>query len=577
MRKLVLAGLCLGALALPGHAQAAGECGLPTSTPLWIDFGTLDLEAIFARPGVIVGVSGAEFPARMRAAGAQTVHFDRYLNNRVGTPSAPRDRDTIEGRANRLFEAAVQSSGCDKPLIALNELFGAGLETPWSATNTQYRANVLTLLRTLAGRGARPLLLIPSAPYTSGEAADWWREAAKYSDLVAEVYFAAPAVHKQGPILGNRRLRVAMRRAIRNFTELGIPPSKLGLMLGFQTRPGTGGREGLQPSSAWFETVKWQALAARQVARETGIATIWSWGWATWTEAARDDDKDEAACVYLWTRNPELCDGPAVAGPNFDASLTEGQIRLDAGQQCTLVGRAIRSGELAALQRVTGDREVAFTVLLARVAESAREPVRTADVLRAERAVVRLRFGGSAGAYRAALARAGATVTIARGVLADELRRLAIEARLPARRPSATEVSSFYFSYPDLLTRAVEAEPAPWWLGGRRRGLAFAPLAPEQVFALPPGGRTNLHALDGRYAVRVLGEVQPLGSVPLPQARAAISNALFTFARRGAFEHWTVARQASALQTAICRADDLPAPGTIRLAGYLPFLSLAGA
>jgi hypothetical protein len=27
----------------------------------------------------------------------------------------------------------------------------------------------------------------------------------------------------------------------------------------------------------------------------------------------------------------------------------------------------------------------------------------------------------------------------------------------------------------------------------------------------------------------------------------------------------------------VCRADDLPAPGTIRLTGYLPFLALAGA
>ena len=578
MRKLVLlAVVSVAALALPSQARAIGQCGLPSSTPLWIDFGTPDLETVFARPGVILGTSGGEFPARLRAAGAKTVYFDRYLNNRVGTPSAPKDPDTIVERANRLFDAAVQSSGCDQPLIALNELFGAKLETPWSATNTQYRANVLTFLRTLAGRGARPLLLIPNAPYASGEAADWWREAAKHSDLVAEVYFSAPSVYKQGAIAGSRRLRLAMRSAVRNYTELGIPPSKLGIMLGFQTRPGTGGRERLRPSSAWFQTVKWQALAARQVARETGIATVWSWGWATWSEAARDDDKDEAACVYLWARNPSLCDGPAVAGPGFEASLTEGQIRLARGQQCSLLGRSIRSGALAALQRVTGDREVAFTVLLARLAESSHTPVSTARVLAAERAVIALRFAGSAAAYRAAVTRAGATIAIARGVLADELRRLTIEATLRARRPSSSEVSSFYFSYPDLLTRAVEAKPAPWWLGGRKRGLAFALLAPEPVFALPAGRQTSLQALDGRYAVKVLGDVQPLGSVPLSQARAAISNALFAFSRRGRFEEWTILRQGSALKTAVCQRDDLPAPGTIRLAGYLPFLSLAGA
>jgi hypothetical protein len=580
MKRLVLL-LAAGAvmLAFPAHARAVGECGLPSTAPLWIDFGdgSVPFWQVLAKEGTIVAAAGEIYPPQIRARGAQTVYFDRNFTNRVGTPSAPKDPDTIEARANRLFELAVPSSGCDKPLIALNELFGASLETPWSVTNTQYRANVMRFLRTLAARGGRPFLLISSTPYTSGEAGDWWREAAKYADLVPEVYFSAPTIHKLGPIVGNRRLRMAMRRAVRNFTELGIPSSKIGIMLGFQTGRGAGGREGLEPASAWFETVKWQALAARQVARETSIATIWSWGWGAWSDAARDPDKEAAACVYLWTRDPSLCDGPAAAGPEFDTSLTEGQIRLARGQQCSLLGRSIPSGALSALARVTGDREVAYTVLLARLAESSREPVSTARILAAERAVVALRFRGNAAAYRAALARAGATVAIGRGVLADELRRLSIEARLRARRPSAREVSSFYFSYPDLLTRAVEAKPAPWWLGGRTRGLAFAPLAPQELFALPAGRQTSMQALDGTYQVRVVGDVLPLGSVPFSQARTAISGALSAFARRGAFEDWTVARQEGALQTAICRGDDLPASGTIRLAGYLPFLSLAGA
>jgi hypothetical protein len=580
MRKLApVLVVCFAALAAPGQAHAIGECGLPSSSPLWVDFGdgSVPFWPLFAKQGNVVAAAGEVYPPQIRERGAQTVYFDRHFNNRVGTPSAPKDSDTIEGRANRLFDVAVQSSTCDKPLIALNELFGASLETPWTATNAQYRANVLTFLRTLAARGARPFLLISSAPYRSGEAGDWWREAAKYADLVPEVYFAAPTIHKQGPILGNRRLRVAMRRAVQNFTELGIPASKIGIVLGFQTGRGAGGREGLQPASAWFETVKWQALAARQIARETGIATIWSWGWATWGQNTPDPDKEAAACVYLWARNPSLCDGPAEAGPGFDPSLTEGQIRLPQSRQCSFNGRGIEARALSALQRVTGDREVAFTALLARLAESPHEPVSTLRVLEAERAVIAIRFGGNARAYRAALARAGATVAIGRGVLADELRRLSIETRLRARRPSTREVDAFYFSYPDLLTRAVEAEPAPWWLGGRAAGLAFASLAPEQLFTLPSGRRATLRALDGSYTVRILGDVQPLGSVPLPQARPAISGALFAFARRGAFEAWTIARQMGALQNTICRADDLPAPGTIRLTGYLPFLSLAGA
>ena len=37
-------------------------------------------------------------------------------------------------------------------------------------------------------------------------------------------------------------------------------------MLGFQVAPGAGGREGLEAASAWYREVKWQALAAKQIA-----------------------------------------------------------------------------------------------------------------------------------------------------------------------------------------------------------------------------------------------------------------------------------------------------------------------
>ena len=70
----------------PGTA-AAGVCGLPDTRPLWIDYGTPQLGHLFGRPGVIVAGSGEGYPAQMRARGAQTIHWDMYLNRRVGTPS----------------------------------------------------------------------------------------------------------------------------------------------------------------------------------------------------------------------------------------------------------------------------------------------------------------------------------------------------------------------------------------------------------------------------------------------------------------------------------------------------------
>ena len=57
MRRLLVVVLALAAaLALPGHARAAGQCGLPTQQPLWIDFGT---------PGLLAKVFGRKLEKRV--------------------------------------------------------------------------------------------------------------------------------------------------------------------------------------------------------------------------------------------------------------------------------------------------------------------------------------------------------------------------------------------------------------------------------------------------------------------------------------------------------------------------------
>ena len=76
--------------------------------------------------------------------------------------------------------------------------------------------------------------------------------------------------------------------------------------------------------------MKLEALAAKQVAAETKIQGVWSWGWPSFSAAGNDPDKAAAACVYLWARDPKLCDGPKLAGAAFNTSLTEGQISLPA-------------------------------------------------------------------------------------------------------------------------------------------------------------------------------------------------------------------------------------------------------
>lgn len=585
MRKgLAVAAALIAACVLgsgPGDAATAkpvyaGTCGLPNATPLWMDFGWTAFANTFGKPGVIVSGSSGDFPAQMRAAGATTVYWDMYLNKRVGQPSDPADPSTIVDKANKLYDFAAQQMGCATPVIIENELFGAGLATPWSDTNATYRQNVLTFLRQLAARGAFPMLLVNSQPYTAGDAGAWWQQVAQVSDLVRETYVPATLLYPRGPILANRLLRETYRTAVQQLTSIGIAPQRIGLIVTMSTTVGFGGRNGLEPASAWLDVVKWQVLSLREVAAETGISSLWSWGWGEWSTAEQDPDKQAAACVWLWARNPTLCDGPGVAGADFDRSLTEGQIRLPLDIQCTVGMQLLSNDAIQRLQLMTGDRDTAFTALYARLVESRVVPVSRARAAAAERAIVAGRFHGSWDAYGAALGKAHASRAIALDILADELRRAKIEAGMRVGSPSAAAIENFYSSYPDLLVRPVRTkQPAPW-LGGRRRGWALSQIAPAQVFDLPEGRSSIVTTPLGRYAVKPLGSAVPLGSLPLDAVRGAIASALRTFERGTAYEQWTQNLQTQALADTICARDDLPAPGSVELSTYLPFLALTG-
>jgi hypothetical protein len=522
----------------------------------------------------VIGASTGDWPAHMRSLGAGTVYFDLNLRNRVGTPTNPTDPATMADRAKRLYDFASQQTGCSTPVVVFNELAGPGLVTPWSDTNAQYRANVLSLLQDISTLGAKPVLLIPGAIYAGGDALGWWQQMSAVAEIVREIYVPATATWSQGPVLGNRTLRDRYRDAVSDLTSIGIPPNKVGIMISMSTTKGFGGRNGLDPVGAWYQVIKWQSLAARQVAAETGIASVWSWGWGRWSVAEQDPDKGHAACVWLWARSPSLCDAPRQLGPQFDTSLREGQLSLlSATTQCLIGKRPLTDGAIDQLQALTGDRETAYSALYERLVESQYAPVPTSAVLDAERAVIAQGFGGSRAAYVAALREAGANVTIARGILGDELRRARVADTLDARQPTATEIETFYSSYPNLQVRLVQAKPKPSWLGVPR-GLALARVAPDRVFALKSGTSSVVRTSEGEFAVKALGEPQELGAVPLAKASPAIAAALRSFARGEAFERWTVGKQRFVLNTALCKQDDLPQPSAVDLAEFLPFLRL---
>ncbi len=532
MRILLTILVALAAFATAAGPAAAAPCGLPETKPLWVDYGTPELIERFARPGVVVAGSGSAYPSQARSRGAKTVYWDMYLRSRVGTPSAPADPEGLAAKAERVFDFAVLSAGCPDPVIAMNELFGASTPTPWTPTSARYRQNVLDWARLLKAKGGHPVLLVSSEPFTGGDAGPWWRELAQVADIALEKYFNAPAVHRAGPVIGSRRMRTSMRDSLAKLIAVGVPPAKLGVVLAFQTRRGTGGREGLEPAAAWFDVAKLQALAARQVAGELGIAQIWSWGWGAFNDEGRDPDKAGAACVWLWARDRTLCDAAALP-ERFDRDLRAGQVDLPRGVRCALGDATITANEIAALARVTGDADAALTTLYARLVQRRSAEVGPGEVRAAERAILRHRFGGNRAAYQAALARARATPAVALGVIADGLRRQKIQMKLPRPAPSAAAMAEFAATYASVALRDI------------------------------PGAA----ALPGVDAGT------PLGLLPTELARPVISSALGEAARAGAYDGWAERRQDAVLAELRCTRDRLPTPGSAPLTAWLPFLT----
>jgi hypothetical protein len=573
---VLLALLAVGAGVARGGGPAGPlplPCGLPQAQPLWVDYadGMVPFwSTIFARPGIVGAASNFIVPPQLRAKGAQTVYFDLYLNNRVGTPSKPADPSTIQDRADKLFDTAVSSSGCDHPLIAENELFGAQLPTPWTATTAQYRANVLAYLQRLAERGARPYLLLSNRPYTHDQDADaWWQAASQVADIVPEVYFSGPSISKQGAVAGSRRLRATMRTRMEDLIQVGVPTNRLGMMLTFSSTPKAGGREGLQPLSKWLDVVKWEALAAKQVAAELHLASIWSWGWAAFNPAGNDPDKPKAACAWLWTRDHALCDAPALAGKDFDPSLDVGAT-LPAGTLCLLGSTKLLANDVAALNRLTGDRDLAYSAELQHAVLVEAASVDPKLVAQAEVNTILDHFGGSRAAYLAALGRAKATPSLARTILADELRRRAVQATLHVAAPTTAGLQQWYATYAASLARPVRAAKAVPWLGNLRSGIAVTGVAPARLLALVAGETVKIDGVE----VTALGETAPLGSFPFAQAAPSVRLAFVAQERDAAFAVWARKRENQSLGRLTCQHDQPPQPATVDLTDWLPYLSL---
>ena len=257
-----------------------------------------------------------------------------------------------------------------------------------------------------------------------------------------------------------------------------------------------------------------------------------------------------------------------------------GQIDLPAGTRCMLGDAAVTTNQIGELARVTGDAELALSSLYGRLVESRFAAASGADVLAAERAVVRERFRGGRGAYLAALTRDRATVGVARGVLADEVRRAALQSRLQAPAPTATEVERFYGTYAPVLAREVEISPAPSWLPNGR-GVVLASLRQRGCSSCRPAagrpcGRPRVRSRCARSATpsrsarcrsrrhdppSCARSGRPHGSRPTTTGRCAVSarHSIRCAARATAFR-----RSARSSSRVFCRTWRRPRKGSRR-------------
>jgi hypothetical protein len=468
-RVITVFGVALVALAAlraaPVHA-ATLPCGLPSDGPVWIEFGDGSVGfrfQLFGKPGVVVATNGVPGPAQLRAQGAKTVFWVMHVWSYTGTPKAPADPATIPAAADEIVQKAIASSGCDTPVIALNELFGAYRASPWPEGTAQYRANMLALLQALAARGALPFLLVPAQPagpraaFLDGDTRVWWLQVAQVAHIVREMHFSGRYIYQRGPIVGPRLRRVAMRTSLEAFTRIGIPADRLSLMLGFQSGPGAvGGRQNLS-RTAWLDVVKQETLSAETVARELGISTVWVWGWGTFGPATTDPDKPAAACVHLWALDPALCDGPGVAGGAFNASRTLGQIAFPATVQCTTTLGPIKTADVEATSAaLAGNERLALTALLSRlVYRRAGALARPEDIALARSSVIARGFGGDRTAYDAAIAALGLDDASARSILGDQLARQRFGALLAIREPGTPPAAELVRRQRDALRRMV--------------------------------------------------------------------------------------------------------------------------
>jgi hypothetical protein len=237
---------------------------------------------------------------------------------------------------------------------------------------------------------------------------------------------------------------------------------------------------------------------------------------------------------------------------------------------CLLGKTPLLSNDVAALSRLTGDRDLAFSAEFQHAVLVEAQAIDPKEIARVERNAILDHFGGSRAAYNAALARANATPSLARLILADELRRRAVEATLRTPAPTSAQLQAWYTTYDTSLARPVRASKPEPWLGAAKTGLAIQGVAPGRLLALDAGAKVTIDGVE----VTALGEAAPLGSYPFAQASPGIRKAFVNQLKGAAFATWIRRRQNQQLGSLTCQHDQQPQPEAVDLTDWAPYLSL---
>ena len=337
--------------------------------------------------------SGTALPKYFRAHGAATTYFVLHLPNIVGQPAKPADPASIPAPRTRCLPRPSPRAAVPTPWIALNELFGSGARDPVVADE---HAVPRERARADAGPGGarRPprsssSAATPTSPATRRRGGS---RSPQTGAIVYEAYYDAKRAASLGSLLGSRRMRLGMRSTIALFQGIGITPDRLGhrARLPFRRRAGCRRAQGLQPREAWLRVVKWEALAAKQVAADTRLGSVWSWGWATFGRGERRSRQARRGVRLPLGARPVALRRPCrrrarASTRRWSRGRSSCRRRSSAGSTGDAASPQPTSTRLTAL---THDRHAAIDALFARLVLRSTVTVTNAQVLAVENAAI---------------------------------------------------------------------------------------------------------------------------------------------------------------------------------------------